>query len=453
MKKMILLLAALAGMKATYANPSPAMISGNCALKTANGMKLYNVREGRLVEFASTTLDKEHNFAFAIPVPAAGYYYIAMSVDGKASRNNIRVYLQSGEQVTLDIQDDKGHYSVVKGGEENKLLYAWQQLIGPLKSKASLNDTTTYRAFFPAVDAIQPAVATFKKSIHTKNGTFNRLLTMTVDADMESTAMGILVMPRSTHPDKKQMPAYYNTILQPKRYCAANILELGEGADLVQRYTMLAASRVDSITLANRVELSLSVLCNDTLKGVWLVNDFRSYRSLEKFDAVYTPYQKYLMTDNMQKALFDTRKALSTFKKGTAGYNFSFPGINGDTVTLASLKGKVVLVDMWATWCGPCKKEIPFMKELEAAMHGKNVAFVSISTDKAEDKEKWKAFVKAQNMGGIQLFAGGWSDMQKFYDVNGIPRFMVFDKQGNIVSVDAPRPSMPELKPLLESLL
>ncbi|ACU60759.1 TlpA family protein disulfide reductase [Chitinophaga pinensis] len=453
MKKMILLLAALAGMKATYAAPSPAMISGNCALKTANGMKLYNVKEGRLVEFASTTLDTAHNFAFAIPVPTAGYYYLAMSVDGKASRNNIRVYLQAGEQVTLDIQDDQGHYSVLKGGEENKLLYTWQQLIGPLKSKTSLNDTTTYRAFFPAVDAIQPAVATFKKSIHTKNGVFNRLLTMTVDADMESTAMGILVMPRSMHPDRKHMPAYYNTILQPKHYCSAAILELGEGADLVQRYAMLAASRLDSITLANRVELSLSVLCNDTLKGVWLMNDFRSYRSLEKFDAVFAPYKQYLLTDNMQKALFETRKALSTFKKGTTGYNFSFPGINGDTVSLASLKGKVVLVDMWATWCGPCKKEIPFMQELEAAMYGKNVAFVSISTDKAEDKEKWKAFVKEKKMGGIQLFAGGWSDMQKFYDVNGIPRFMVFDKQGNIVSVDAPRPSMPELKPLLESLL
>ena len=453
MKKMILLLAALAGMKATYAAPSPAMISGVCTPKSANGMKLYNVREGKLVEFASTTLDAAHNFAFAIPVPTAGYYYLAMSVDGKASRNNIRVYLQSGEQLSLDIQDDKGHYSIVKGGEENKLLYTWQQLIGPLKAKGSLTDTSTYRSFFPAVDALQPAVAGFKKSIHTKNGVFNRLLATTVDADMESTAMGILVMPRPEHPDKKQYTAYYNTILQPKRYCSADILELGEGADLVRRYSMLAASRMDSMMPGNRVELCLSMLCNDTLKGIWMVDDFKSYRSLEKFDAVFTPYQKYLVTDNMQKAMFEARKALSTFKKGTVGYNFSFPSIKGDTVTLASLKGKVVLVDMWATWCGPCKKEIPFMQELEAAMHGKNVAFVSISTDKVEDKEKWRAFVKEKNMGGIQLFAGGWSDMQKFYDVTGIPRFMVFDKQGNIVSVDAPRPSMPELKPLLESLL
>lgn len=453
MKKMILLLAALAGMGATYAAPSPAMISGVCGTKSATGMKLFNVREGKLVEFASTSLDEQHNFAFAIPAPTAGYYYLAMAVDSKTSRNYIRVYVKSGEQIELDIQDDRGKYNVVKGGEENKLLYNWQQMITPLKSKNTLGDSSTYHSFFPALESILPSAAAFKKNIRTKNGAFNRLLTMTVDADLELAAIGLLVMPRTQHPDMKHLPAYYNTILQPKRYCSAAILQLGEGADLIQRYAMVAGSRLDSVTRENRIAVFSSIICNDTLKGVWLVNDFKTYRSLEKFDSAYAPYQKYLVTENMQKELIETRKGLSTFKKGTAGYNFSFPGIKGDTVSLASLKGKVVLVDMWATWCGPCKKEIPFMKELETAMHGKNVAFVSISTDKAEDKAKWMTFVKENELGGIQLFAGGWSDMQKFYNVNGIPRFMVFDKQGNIVSVDAPRPSMPELKPLLESLL
>lgn len=451
MKKIFFLLAVLAGMQASYA--SPAMISGKCGPQKATGMKLYNVKEGRLVEFASTNLDDQHNFAFAIPTPMMGYYYLAMSVDDKTSKNYIRVFLQSGEQVELDIQDDRGGYSLVKGGAENQLLYSWQQMIAPLKNKTSLSDTTTYRAFFPALEAFLPSVAPFKKAIRTKNVEFNRLLTMTVDADLEHAAMSILLVPRSAWPVKGQYPAYYTDILKPGRYCAADILALGEGSDLVQRYALLSAMAHDSLTLNNRIELSVSRICNDTLKGVWLVNNFKSYKSLEKFDEVFASYQKYLLTANMQKALFDTRKALSSFKKGTAGYNFVYPGIDGDTVSLRSLKGRVVVVDMWATWCGPCKKEIPFLQELEAAMEGKNVAFVSISVDETKDKEKWSTFVKEKQLGGIQLFAGGWSDMAKFYGVTGIPRFMVFDKQGNIVSVDAPRPSMPELKPLLESLL
>jgi len=451
MKKLFFLLAMLAGMQASFA--LPAMISGNCAPEKATGMKLYAVKEGRLVEYASTTLDTQHNFAFAIPLPVAGYYYLSMTVDEKASRNNIRIYLQPGEQVVLDIQDDKGRYSLVNGGEENKLLYTWQQMIIPLKNKTALNDTSTYRVFFPALESFMPSAQAFRKTIRSKNETFNRLLTMTVDADLEHTAMGILVIPRSALPVKGQYPSYYKEILKPKRYCSASILALGEGSELVQRYAMLAAMTNDSITLNNRVPLSLSMLCNDTLKGIWIVNNFRSYRSLEKFDEIFTPYQQYLLTADMQKSHFEARKALSTFKKGTTGYNFAYPTIKGDTVSLRSLKGKVVLVDMWATWCGPCKKEIPFLQELEASMHDKNIAFVSISVDEVKDKEKWKAFVNEKHLGGIQLFAGGWSDMAKFYGVTGIPRFMVFDKDGNIISVDSPRPSMPELKPLLESLL
>lgn len=451
MKKILILLAMLAGIQTSYA--LPAMISGTCVPQKATGMKLSYVKEGRLVEYASTTLDAQHNFAFAIPLPVAGYYYLSMTVEDKTSRNNIRIYLQPGEQVVLDIQDDKGHYSLVNGGEENKLLYTWQQMIIPLKNKTALDDTTTYRVFFPALETFIPTAQAFRKTIRSKNAAFAHLLTMTVDADLENTAMGMLVIPRSALPVKAQYPAYYKEILKPKRYCSAAILALGEGSDLVQRYALLSAMTNDSITLANRVPLSLSMLCNDTLKGIWIVNNFRNYKSLEKFDEVYAPYKQYLITADMQKALFDSRKALSTFKKGTAGYNFAYPAISGDTVSLRSLKGKVVLVDMWATWCGPCKKEIPYLQELEAAMHDKNVAFVSISVDEVKDKDKWKDFINEKHLGGIQLFAGGWSDMAKFYGVTGIPRFMVFDKEGNIVSVDAPRPSMPELKPLLESLL
>ncbi|MNE99606.1 hypothetical protein D3C80_1983100 [compost metagenome] len=61
--------------------------------------------------------------------------------------------------------------------------------------------------------------------------------------------------------------------------------------------------------------------------------------------------------------------------------------------------------------------------------------------------------INDQNLGGIQLFAGSGNDFSKYYKVNTIPRFLVFDKQGKIVDVDAPRPSDPALKKLLEKYL
>jgi len=123
----------------------------------------------------------------------------------------------------------------------------------------------------------------------------------------------------------------------------------------------------------------------------------------------------------------------------------------GGTTSLADLKGKFVYIDMWATWCGPCKKEIPFLKEVEKEFHGKNIEFVSISVDRQNAHEAWVNMIKEKEMTGVQLFADN-NFQSKFavdYAVNSIPRFILLDPNGNIVSADAPRPSSSELKTLL----
>ncbi len=126
----------------------------------------------------------------------------------------------------------------------------------------------------------------------------------------------------------------------------------------------------------------------------------------------------------------------------------------GGTTSLSDLKGKYVYVDVWATWCGPCKAEIPSLKKVEKAYHGKNIEFVSISVDKAKDHDAWKTMVADKELSGIQLFADkDWgSDFVKGYGIQGIPRFILIDTEGNIVNADAPRPSSPKLVELFTEL-
>lgn len=80
---------------------------------------------------------------------------------------------------------------------------------------------------------------------------------------------------------------------------------------------------------------------------------------------------------------------------------------------------------------------------MESAYHGKNIAFVSISVDKAKSHDKWKEMIVNGKMGGIQLFADNDFDSQfiKDYLINAIPRFILIDPQGRIISANAPRPS------------
>ncbi len=138
--------------------------------------------------------------------------------------------------------------------------------------------------------------------------------------------------------------------------------------------------------------------------------------------------------------------------KPSANFN-NYENYRGGTTSLSDLKGKYVYVDIWATWCGPCKAEIPALKKVEKAYEGKNIEFVSISVDDLKDKEAWKAMVADKELGGIQLFAdNSWeSDFTKTFKVNSIPRFLLIDPNGNVVSPDAPRPSSAKLLEMLDA--
>ena len=140
---------------------------------------------------------------------------------------------------------------------------------------------------------------------------------------------------------------------------------------------------------------------------------------------------------------------------GKAAVDFEYENHKGGKTKLSDLKGKYVFIDIWATWCMPCRQEIPYLQKLEEKYKGKNIEFVSISVDVEKDYEKWKKMVTDKQLGGIQLIADkDWkSDFVTTYGITGIPRFMLIDPKGNFVSNDAERPSNPELITQLDSLL
>jgi thiol-disulfide isomerase/thioredoxin len=175
--------------------------------------------------------------------------------------------------------------------------------------------------------------------------------------------------------------------------------------------------------------------------------------SLKRIDGTLKAYKRYLDQDLALKRELPKGSVSPTFE----GYE----NFNGETTSLADMRGKYVYIDVWATWCGPCIAEIPSLKKLEKEFHDRNISFVSISIDDAKRHggsmeiahDKWKKMVNEEALGGTQLFApDGWeSDFIKAYKIYGIPRFILLDPDGNIVSASAPRPSSDRLLELLES--
>jgi thiol-disulfide isomerase/thioredoxin len=177
----------------------------------------------------------------------------------------------------------------------------------------------------------------------------------------------------------------------------------------------------------------------------------------------------YLATDKdfkeaMQKQGEESRKEAAERKaqrnalkdlNGKASPEFAYENAKGKIVKLKDFKGKYIYIDVWATWCGPCKMEIPHLQQIEEKLKGKNIAFVSISVDKRKDLEKWKKMVTEKSLGGTQLIADkDWqSDFIKAFGINSIPRFLIISPDGKIIDADAKRPSNPELITELNALL
>ena len=138
-------------------------------------------------------------------------------------------------------------------------------------------------------------------------------------------------------------------------------------------------------------------------------------------------------------------------QNGESYIDFTYENNTGEAVSLSSFKGSLVYVDVWATWCGPCKAEISYLKTLEHDYHEQNIVFLSVSVD--TNKDEWLKMVKEEELGGIQLWANGWSQITKDYAIFGIPRFMLFSEDGKVISNDAPRPSNEETRELFDKYL
>ncbi len=140
--------------------------------------------------------------------------------------------------------------------------------------------------------------------------------------------------------------------------------------------------------------------------------------------------------------------------KGKEAIDFEFEDMEGRLFNLSDFKGKAVYVDFWATWCIPCCLQIPHMKVLAAKYAGDpRIEFISVSFD--DNRESWIGMLEVDKPSWAQYRAvDGGDSIMKDYGFRAIPRFMLFDKDGRIVSVNAPRPeAQDEISAMIDEIL
>jgi thiol-disulfide isomerase/thioredoxin len=147
--------------------------------------------------------------------------------------------------------------------------------------------------------------------------------------------------------------------------------------------------------------------------------------------------KEIVASDAPQEAKSRAEGMLTKFEALGKPLPIKFTSIDGREVDLAKLTGKVVLVDFWATWCGPCVAELPHVKDAYDKLHGKGFEIVGISFD--EDKKKLEKFVADKEMKWPQYFDGKvWqNEFGQKYGINGIPAMWLVDKKGNLRDMNA----------------
>ncbi|MFC4096401.1 TlpA family protein disulfide reductase [Euzebyella saccharophila] len=201
-------------------------------------------------------------------------------------------------------------------------------------------------------------------------------------------------------------------------------------------------------------ESTKEILLNSYLKSIFFVEK-------PKFSKYLTKFQSASNNDEMKNkwnSVVDKEKAnsnkLNTTNR-TVGILTNL--VNDNELTfeqvLTKRKGKIVLVDFWASWCAPCRKEMPFLKDLKLKFNETELKIIEISIDK--DYSAWLRASKLENLSNEidNYIISNWekSNLYKNYNIKTIPRYLLFGKDGKIIDENAPRPSEKELIELIKA--
>lgn len=422
-------------------------------------LSFEKVVEGRLQTIQSIFIPKgDSTFKFIVPLEKEGFYYLS------TVRAKKRLYLRPNDQVSLTLDAMSGiQAGSSSSSPENGLIAQWEQLRRPLASTAMENKPDR-DAFTASYKLLQPKITAFMQQVKTPNPRFNQLFKTAVQLDNNLFALKVLLQSSTEKrggflfqaKDFLNVPPYYQQILKENRINSTQILQLGEGSDYLSLYakftlTELEEAKRKQLADAEKVKLMMGAVSNDTLKSFLLKSQLEELEfnisNYSEFREVFIPYQQYAKQASVKEkylSLFNMFAGDTAFI-GKSAYDFTLPDVNGKMVSMQEFKGKVVLIDVWATWCGPCKAQMPFLKEVEEHYKGNNnIVFVGISLDAEKDKQKWLNMIKDKQLEGVQLLDDLGKSFGRKYKAVAIPRFFLIDKNGKWSEVRCPLPETGE---------
>lgn len=255
----------------------------------------------------------------------------------------------------------------------------------------------------------------------------------------------------------KQLIPVFNNITQKSKFEGVQI-NFNELANVVLPYKIWKITKeVEFQSCFDSVKNNFSALAGDYLLSQLM---YRAYTKRIPVSSEYMAQYETICSDKTYKKLIYNLKSQqerNDYKTTVVGNN-SLLSVDGKTIAsleniLTKHKGKLIIIDFWATWCAPCREEMPNLRKLVREYPEDKVVFLRISIER--EIQTWQKYViaNAEVKNNYLLTNLENSSFAKKFGINSIPRYMIVDKEGQIINADAPRPSDQKLKALLNKYL
>jgi len=404
----------------------------------------------------TATVDSTGKFIINIDIEKPGYYTFFHG------RETASLYLSPGDSINLKLNTDEFDETLSfdgKGALANNYIIETYLL----NEKLGIDYREIYKLekidFLSKIDSVYKILNKRLDEFIGKNEGFDDyFITMEKNKLLYKKASLKIKYPEAfkyyTKIDSLDLGEDFNDYINELNLNDSNLLELPEYTSFLNSYIK------DKVNKLLEEDTILAQKDNGYMLAKMQViqNTFTDYNIKESmlYDLIYQQLRYYGINniDEMMKVFKENctkKEYLDKIKEEYKNWEVIAPGkkapvfeyqdINGNLVSLSDFIGKCVYIDVWATWCGPCIGELPYLEKLNKDFKNKNIVFMSVSVDK--DKDAWEKMVKEKEMKGLQLFADkAWeSSIAVDYLVHSIPSFILIDKDGNIINPKAKRPS------------
>ena len=418
-------------------------------LSTNDKYKLYNQKN----ENINIILNSENRFTDTLNI-SDGYYNLEIG------NNNFILFLKSGNN--LNLESDNSKLNISGTGEiENKYLIERNNLDSKLVPinywyhyyKLNEND------FLKLADSIYQCRINLLKKFKIKDKRFYFIEATFAEMDREHKFLNYPFTRQSLNQDyipSKDFPKVFaKTNINDDRLLDIPYFTLMMFSNIANKIVVKNDTRFDAKLDYLRLAISDRLgQTNPKLKEeiVFLTADFTIDKT-DSLDLFLKTYKNFTKNEEHLKKITTKYLNLKGITKGTLAPNFEFKNRKGELISLADLQGYVIYLDIWATYCKPCLEEIEPSKELQKKLSNQKIKFVNICIE--SKRESWLSLIKKKEFTGIQLYCTkeGEEKFKENYVVQGIPRYIIIDKEGKIYDINAKRPSDAKLEKELLKIL